>query len=702
MKDRGFLILPLLFCLCSCALPLSPSTPTPLLSSPPPAVESIRETSIQFATAWAQGDFSSMYSLLTQRARREASLGAFEQRYRRVSDAIVLQGLQVRSANIDSLSDERAEVLLRSEVETPLFEQLELISRLVLVVEGSGWRVDWNHSAIVDGLEAGQSVRYETWAPRRGNIYLRDDSGAAIQEDLITVGVVPAWIDDEARMLSSLSRLLGMPQDEIRAKYESAADKSWFMPIAKITPDESAVNQDVYAQLEGVRRQPSTMRTYPMGEMLSHVVGYTGPVTAEDLEEWGARGYVADDIVGKTGVELWGETHLAGGRGGRLIVVGEDGSPVSVLKEQKSALSQSIYLTIDPALQAAAYEALGDRRGAVVALDPKTGDLLAMVSRPALDSNDLTRGMSAEQWAELLQDPATPLLNRAAHGAYPPASVFKIVSTSAALQEGAFAPTSLFHCTGSWSGLGDGLNRACWLATGHGTLNLVEGLTQSCDVVYYEVGKALDQRDRDLLPRYAREFGFGAKTGIEGIAEVGGLVPDAVWKDANPDSVSNAFWTTQDAVNLVIGQGYLLATPLQVARMVAAVGNSGTIYRPRLVREIKALGGGARVSNPPQISGGLPVSAENLQAVRTALRSAAMSPQGTAFLAFRGVSVPMAGKTGTAESEREEPHAWFAGYAPADDPRIAIAVVIDFGGEGGVVAAPIFRRVAEAYLASLD
>ena len=669
--------------------------PTPTVSL---AIDEIKDVANRFVNAWSRSDYDAMYALLTPESQREISRGAFEQRYRKVLEAAQITGIQAQSASLDQVQPQSATVSYTLLFDTWLFPQLTARNRVQMRRESASWRIAWAPAAILEDLEEGMVVLLEPWMPQRGNIYARDDLALAVQHTLITVGVVPAWIEDEARMLDVLSSILGMSREDIRQRYASAAQATWFMPISDITPEQNAANLQVFSTLPGVKRQEKTARAYPGGASFAHITGYTGPISSEELAAWQASGYMADDIVGKAGIERWAERHLAGGRGGRLSIVDSLGNTVSVLAEKQPQLSQSAYLTVDPQLQEIAYEALGDHIGAVVALDPRNGDILAMVSRPAMDANTMSRGLAPIEWQTLINDPFYPLLNRATQGLYPPASVFKIVSMAATLEADTFATSSSFFCSGSWMGLDDGLVRNCWLLSGHSNITLMEGLTQSCDVVFYEVGKALDQTDPDLLPQYARGFGLGQPTGIQGVAEAAGLVPDANWKDTHPDAVSNPFWTTQDAVNLAIGQGYLLATPLQIANMLAAVANGGTLYRPRMVQQIMSLGGGDAMMFETEELRQLPVTTEHLQEIQAALRRVVMSPQGTAYLAFEGVQIPMAGKTGTAETAREEPHAWFAGYAPAEEPQIAVAVIVEHSGEGSVMAAPIFRKVVESYL----
>ncbi|MCS7261094.1 MAG: penicillin-binding transpeptidase domain-containing protein, partial [Anaerolineae bacterium] len=340
---------------------------------------------------------------------------------------------------------------------------------------------------------------------------------------------------------------------------------------------------------------------------------------------------------------------------------------------------------------------LGQRPGAIVVLEVHTGFVLAMASYPRFDPNLFVGGIDSTTWAALLNDPNRPLLERCAQGVYPPGSVFKVVTMMAGMEHLGLTPDTTYVCLGTWNRLGNAFVKTCWLKAGHGTISLQDGLTQSCDVVFYEVGLALQNRDPQILSDVARACGLGKPTGITGVQEVAGLVPDRVWKLRERAES----WFPGDTVNLAIGQGFLLTTPLQIANLMAAIANGGRIYRPQLVLRVVERSGNERTMQP-EVLGNLPVSARNLTVIREALKNVTRPPRGTAREAFAGASFTAAGKTGTAESGQEKPHAWFAGYAPAESPQIAVAVVLEHAGEGAKEAAPLFRQMVEAYLARLN
>jgi penicillin-binding protein 2 len=375
-----------------------------------------------------------------------------------------------------------------------------------------------------------------------------------------------------------------------------------------------------------------------------------------------------------------------------LEILTQKGQLVAVLAERPSRESSSLYTTFDREFQQTVQEILGQRLGAIAVLEAGTGRVLALATYPSFDPNLFTSGISGWQWTSLQADPRRPLVNRATQGTYPAGSVFKIVTMTAGMEAGGLTASSTFLCQGTWTGLGPEWPKTCWLRSGHGNIRLDRALTVSCDITFYRVGLMLNGVSQEVLPDYSRRFGFGAPTGIE-IEEDAGLVPDPAWKiEAKGEG-----WAPGDTVNLAIGQSELLVTPLQIATMLAAVGNGGTLYRPQVVEMIASDPNSPDWVFVPVAAAELPVSAENLAVIQGSLHKVTAASHGTAYQAFEGFSLSAAGKTGTAESGREKPHAWFAGYVPAEEPEIAIAVIVEHSGEGSTYAAPLFRKVAEAY-----
>jgi penicillin-binding protein 2 len=386
---------------------------------------------------------------------------------------------------------------------------------------------------------------------------------------------------------------------------------------------------------------------------------------------------------------------------------------VTTLARREAIPARSIYLTLEYEFQRGVEELLGERKGAVVVMDVRDGRVLAMATWPRYDPNLFAEGIAPQDWSALVNNADRPLLNRAMQGQYAPGSTFKVVTMGTAMERAAVARTQTYQCPGTWDKLG--WVQTCWRAAGHGTIDLVSALTASCDVTFYQIGYDLSFVDRDALPSYARSFGFGAPTGIgqrlpargEGrlvddsglleswdpLGEAPGLVPDDTWKRQR----FNEGWATGDNVNLAIGQGFLLTTPLQMCRMTAALANGGTLYRPQIVSRVGASAGEPEVSFQAERVGRLPITEGTLQAIREGMLGATTSPRGTATHRFVNFPISVAGKTGTARSEGELPHAWFVGYLPAENPEIAIVAMVEHSGEGSTFAAPIFRQVAALY-----
>jgi penicillin-binding protein 2 len=688
-----FAILSILLCTtASCQVaPLSfggepTATPTPVLPGP-------EEAALGFLENWERADYKGMYALLSAPAQAEITQTEFVQYYHDVATEMTMTALETQPVSL--LQDgHQGQAAYRLIMDTLLVGRIETDNLMSLSYADGRWGVNWSPGLIFRELEGGNILRMFRHAPSRGNIYDRYGTGLAVEDQAVTVGVVPGQIEDEDRLLAELSWVLGLQAASIKEKY-ALARPDWYVPVGALSFEASQAYYSKLTSLPGVVLRDKWVRAYRDGDLAAHLLGYIGRIEQDEQAQWVAKGYSGDELVGKAGLERWGEPYLAGRRGGTLVVLTPAGRQLVTIKEQPAVQSRSIYTTLDQRLQQVAEAALGDKRGAIVTLDPNTGQILAMASRPTFDPNMFITGIDSGQWQVLASDASRPLVNRATQGTYPPGSVFKIVTMAAALEEGGLTPASTFNCPGIWYGLGKDWPKTCWLERGHGQVNLVQALTVSCDVTFYELGKRLYELDPTLLPRYARLFGLGAPIGLGVAGEVAGLVPDPAWKMAE----LGESWFPGDSVNLAIGQGYLLVTPLQVATMVAAVGNGGTLYRPQLVLKVSASSEEPEQVFEPQELGRLPVKPETLSAIQEGLLGAATSPGGTAYRAFEGMEVAVAGKTGTAENPDGDPHAWFAGYAPAGDPQIAVVVVIENGGEGSQVAAPLFRQVVEAFFA---
>jgi penicillin-binding protein 2 len=631
-----------------------------------------------------------MYGLLTP----ESQLGlAFDQFQNHYTHALTEATVKQVATQLQSLlhTGDQAAATFRSNWQTNLFGILTADNQMRLKFSAGRWWVEWQPTLVLPQLGQGVNLTFLSQQPTRGNIYDKNAHALATQGQMVTVGIIPKDLKDGPTVLAQVSALTKVPPDKIQTKID-AARPDWFVPVGEISFETSLEYDSLLVSLPGVDRRAREVRAYPDGETAAHIIGYMGAIPAERLPEYQTQGYRGDELVGLAGVEAWAERDLAGQRGGRLVTLSPANEVLSELATLTARAGSSVYLTLDTLFQAAVEQLLGQRMGAIVVIDPKTGALHALASYPRFKPAVFTTGFDVDAWAKLYTSAKQPLLNRATQGVYPPGSVFKIVTMSAALEAGGFKPEDSFTCTGRWTGLGQGFEKKCWLERGHGQISLLDGLTQSCDVVFYEVGLALHRLNPQLLPNWARAFGLGLPTHLLGLTESVGIVPHDDWTQTN----LNQPLFEGDAVNTAIGQGYMQSTPLQIARLLAAVANGGQLLRPRVVDRVVAVDGTERPL-APEVSGALPLKPENLALIRRSLEAVVSGAQGTARAAFNGIPYTVAGKTGTSESGQKNPHAWFAGYAPAEDPRVAIAVILEYAGEGSKEAAPLFRQVLEAF-----
>lgn len=524
-------------------------------------------------------------------------------------------------------------------------------------------------------------LRVHRVAAPRGLILDRRGTPLVTNRPAFSVSVLPMELREPARVLPELARLLNTPEQDLWARWERGRKRP-FEPV-RIRRDVGirvvTILEERQEELRGVVVEAEPVRVYPYGSIAAHVLGYLGEVSAEELEVLRIRGYRAGDLVGKAGVERQYDAVLRGEEGEHVVEVDAAGRPLRVLREQASRPGNTLVLSLDWEVQREAERQLQGLSGAVVAMDPRTGEILAMASSPSFDPNAFSVGISQREWEQLSGDRQNPLLNRATAATVEPGSVFKIVTGLAALQKDRANSRSTFLCTGSVQ-LGRWVFRDL---RAHGRVDFTTGVAQSCNVMFWLLGQKLGP---EALSEYARQLGFGQLTGVDLPQEVGGVVPDRAYKER----VWKEPWYPGDTLNMAIGQGFVLVTPIQVARALSAVANDGVLLKPQVARAVLAPDGRVLHTFRPVVQGRVGLSESTLAALRRALE--AVVERGTGQAA-RVDGLRVAGKTGSAETPRGRPHAWFAGYAPAQDPRIVVVVLVEHGYRGGLSAAPIARAV---------
>lgn len=526
------------------------------------------------------------------------------------------------------------------------------------------------------------------FAPR-GVIVDRAGRTLAMNRPEFVVTVVPAEIGSDDTVLHRLSNLLQIPLEEIRQIVGTPAQRAQRLyPI----PLATGVSLEVVTRIEeqrlwlpGVDVSPQPVRWYPDGKMVAHVLGMLGEVNADELKTLRQYGVFPGEYVGKMGVERMQEVWLHGQAGGKWVEVDARGRQRREIEEVPAQQGATVVLTIDKRLQKAAEEAFGNRVGAAVAVDPRTGEVLLMASFPRFDPNAFARGIKPAEWRQIANHPRYPLQNRAISSRYPPGSTYKIVTAAAGLKSGAITPYSTSYCPG-YIQLGKWRFRCHRRHDGTG---FVKAIAASCDVFFYEAGLRMGM---EALAEMSHAFGMGELTGIDLPGESKGNIPTPEWKRKRYREP----WYQGDTVNASIGQGFVQATPLQMALVAAAVANRGTVMKPFVVKRVLRPNA-PPVETKPTVLKQIPLSPEQWRWIEEGMRAAVSGRGGTAHAANLP-GIPVAGKTGTAEDPpRPRPHAWFICYAPIDNPRIALAVIVEQGGHGGAVAAPIARHILEAF-----
>ncbi|MEE8638066.1 MAG: penicillin-binding protein 2 [Candidatus Margulisiibacteriota bacterium] len=515
----------------------------------------------------------------------------------------------------------------------------------------------------------------------RGVIYDRYGKVMVENRPIFAVRVLPYVLSgksesERGRILNTLSRLLGERVDLKVSATEPIMVKD-NIPLATAIRIEEKKRE-----LEGVIVYSRPVRLYPYVNLASHLLGHIGEIEAEELERLRGQGYRLGDVVGKDGVEKIYDRQIRGRDGGKRVEVDVYGTPTRILESLDPVSGADMKLTIDLEMQQAAEKALGKQEGAVVVMDVRSGEILAIASYPNFDPNIFTDSRENWKWKRLERE-NHPFMNRAL-AIYPPGSIYKVITLAAALEEGKASADEIMDCPGYYKVYNDRIAK-CWLEGGHGPVTVREGLVWSCDIVFYELGKRVGP---DLLAKYSKKFGLGMRTGIDLPQEKRGFVPTSKWKEKNMKEP----WYDGDSINYGIGQGWVQVTPLQMASVYGSIA-SGKIVKPYVVKEIKDRNGEVLYKGKPEVIGDVPLSLENLELVRSALRDVVLRATG---VATRFTGIPAAGKTGTAENPGKA-HAWFICYAPYDDPEIVIASFVAEGEHGDRASAYVARDILKWY-----
>jgi penicillin-binding protein 2 len=541
-------------------------------------------------------------------------------------------------------------------------------------------------------LAANNRLRFMEIRAPRGRIMDRNKVILADNRPSFSIVVIPEDITDIKAIALRLSKLLGSDAKDIEGKFNKALSKPYEAAyIARDIPFEKMAKvQMELINLPGISIEAESERDYVYSDLLSHTIGYLGEISEKELRKPGNEIYRKGDLIGRSGVEAVCENDLRGIKGQRAFEVDVRGRKLRVVKEQTSQKGKDIILTIDSRLQAKARDVLGNKAGAVVVMVPSTGEILAMASSPGFDPAIFLTPMTSEMWKEVVDNPAHPLENRALRGQYAPGSIFKVLVSFAGLKEGVIKPEQTVLCSGKFK-IGD-REFMCWKKTGHGNVNFLKGLGESCDIYFYTKGLELGI---DRLSRYAIDMGFGRKTGIE-LNDTAGIIPSREWKMKR----FHRGWLHGETVNASIGQGYVMVTPIQVAKVMSAIMNGGRVMEPHVL-----------TSTPQKVEMLLNLPDSQLNIIKNALRYVVQGDRGTARV-LQDPMFSIGGKTGTAQvtknirsrksDESDIPynkrdHAWFFGVSPVNAPEIVVVAVVEHGGHGGSIAAPMVGDVIKEY-----
>jgi penicillin-binding protein 2 len=559
-------------------------------------------------------------------------------------------------------------------------------------------------------LAKDNSIKIEPLVPTRGIIYDRHGKVLADNTQSFSLELIPEQISDLDDTLMRLQKLLNISDEKIGQYQKQRKRQKRFVStplLMSMTDEEIAKFAVVRPYFPGVDIQARLVRHYPYADLASHVVGYVSRINEAEMKSLPIAEYRGSTHVGKIGVESTYETELHGKTGYAEIETNVQARPINTVNSVPPVPGENLYLTLDIDLQKTAYDALGDFNGAVVAIDIKTGGVLVFASRPGFDPNPFVIGIANDAYQALQSSENQPLYNRALRGLYPPGSTIKPFIALAGLQYNAISAEHKLFCPGYYQLPNVSHHYRDWKKGGHGSVNMTEAITQSCDVYFYSLASTLGI---DRMHNFLQYFGFGEKSGIDLTGEKQGLMPSREWKR----NQRNQSWYPGETLITGIGQGFLQVTPLQLARATATLANKGNVVTPFLVRHAVDPDTDPDIEKRPE---SIELKPENINTIISAMVNVIHDPHGTAKGISKNITYQIAGKTGTAQifnikqdakyNENDtdfklRDHALFISFAPADDPKIAVAVIVENGGHGGSVAAPIAGQVIKQYLGSTN
>jgi penicillin-binding protein 2 len=560
----------------------------------------------------------------------------------------------------------------------------------------------------------GNRIRVQPLPPTRGLIF--DRNGAVLAENLPSyqLELTPEQVPDTNETLNRLANFNLIPTEDIDGLKALIRTHRSFdaIPIRQRLSDEEVAKFAIERpRFPGVEIRARLVRNYPYGEAVAHALGYVGGINVEDMNSIDQSNYLGTALIGKVSVERQYESDLHGQVGHADVLANARGRIMQTLGDEPSIPGKDLILTLDIESQIAAHTSLSGRRGAVVAIDPKNGEILVFASAPAFDPNAISIGMSRKQYRTLQDDPDLPLFNRALRGSYPPGSTIKPFLGLAGLSHDVRDPDEKVFCGGHYRIPGNTHRYRDWKPAGHGPMTLHAAIEQSCDVYFYGLARELGI---DRMEIFLKKFGLGNRTGIDIAGEKPGLIPSREWKKQAFSEREDQVWFPGETVITGIGQGYMLVTPLQLAHATATLANRGVRYRPTLLRAFAdSVTDSARFLEPEALESVSGINNDQWERIISAMNAVMQGRRGTARATGADAPFTMAGKTGTAQvftvaqdeeydedeiAERMRDHALFIGFAPLEDPQIAVAVIVENGEHGSSTAAPIGRQVIETYL----